>query len=624
MDIQDIQLKNIKLVIWDLDDTFWKGTLSEGSVFPIKENLKLVKDLTDRGIVNAICSKNDIQPVLSKLKELNIEGYFVFNSIDWTPKGERIAKMISDMGLRPVNVLFIDDNIVNLNEARYYSDSLMISEPAIIPTLVRYVEDLPANDKTHSRLERYKILEQKRDSKTLFSDNEAFLFSTDTRVEIKKDCLNQLDRIHELIMRTNQLNFTKNRMSKDELRMLLESRDVDSGYVNVSDKFGDYGIVGFYAIKNSKCIHFLFSCRTIGQGVEQYIYSTLGYPQLEIVGDVINQVSKMPPPKWINQSNPKKKDSLMPHNKQVREGKVVFKGPCDLMILTAYLKGSGNIIEEFTYQGEKGNTVEHHNHSVNMLTFQHLSEIDKNMLLDECIFNDKDMFKTAIYDSDTQLAFVSTLQEPHMGIYSRKDKDIKIAFAGYNRPLTDKKYWDHYINTQQYGCYYTETWLKSFSEKYEFIGRLSPSEVLNNYKILLSKMSPSACLCLVLGSEIPYEKESSSTFIGREKYHQELNPLLREWARTDSRVYILDWNEYITGQDSFNDTINHFTRDVYYKASLRVRDIIKEVTGQQIKEISLCQRLLLQLREKCWKYLDKDSIYYHYLRDLFHLIVKQK
>lgn len=624
MDIQDIQLKNIKLVIWDLDDTFWKGTLSEGSVFPIKENLKLVKDLTDRGIVNAICSKNDIQPVLSKLKELNIERYFVFNSIDWTPKGERIANMISDMGLRPLNVLFIDDNVVNLSEARYYSDSLMISEPAILPTLARYVEALPVNDKNHSRLERYRILEQKRDSKNQFSDNLAFLFSTDTRVEIKKDCLNQLDRIHELIMRTNQLNFTKNRMSKDELRLLLENRDVDSGYVNVSDKFGDYGIVGFYAIKNSECIHFLFSCRTIGQGVEQYIYSTLGYPQLEIVGDVINQVSKMPPPKWINQSNPKKKDSLMPYNKQVREGKVIFKGPCDLMILTAYLKGSGNIIEEFTYQGEKGNTVEHHNHSVNMLTFQHLSEIDKNMLLDECIFNDKDMFKTAIYDTDIQLAFVSTLQEPHMGIYSRKNKGIKIAFAGYNRPLTDKRYWDHYLSTKQYGCHYTEDWLKSFSENYEFIGRLSPSEVLDNYKSLLSMMSPTACLCLVLGSEIPYEKESSSTFIGREKYHQELNPLLREWARTDSRVYILDWNEYITGQDSFNDTINHFTRDVYYKASLRVRDIIKEVTGQQIKEISLCQRLLLQLREKCWKYLDKDSIYYHYLRDLFHLIVKQK
>ena len=128
----NILLQNIKLVIWDLDDTFWKGTLSEGEIQPIKENIDLVRDLTDRGVVNAICSKNDYNPAINKLTEIGVADYFVFNSIDWTPKGERVKNIIKDMGLRPANTLFIDDNIVNLNEAAFYCEDLMIAEPVII------------------------------------------------------------------------------------------------------------------------------------------------------------------------------------------------------------------------------------------------------------------------------------------------------------------------------------------------------------------------------------------------------------------------------------------------------------------------------------------------------------
>ena len=98
-----IDYSKIKLVIWDLDDTFWKGTLSEGPIVSIAENIQLVRDLTDRGIVNSICSKNDYKPTVQKLKELEVDDLFVFKSIDWTPKGQRISKLIKDMGLRPVN-----------------------------------------------------------------------------------------------------------------------------------------------------------------------------------------------------------------------------------------------------------------------------------------------------------------------------------------------------------------------------------------------------------------------------------------------------------------------------------------------------------------------------------------
>ena len=57
-----IDLKTINLVVWDLDDTFWEGILSEGGAILPEENAKLVRDLTDCGIINSISSKNEYEP----------------------------------------------------------------------------------------------------------------------------------------------------------------------------------------------------------------------------------------------------------------------------------------------------------------------------------------------------------------------------------------------------------------------------------------------------------------------------------------------------------------------------------------------------------------------------------
>ena len=110
-----MNFEEIKLIIWDLDDTFWQGILSEGEVSIPEENIKLIIRLTERGIVNSICSKNDESDVIKKLKEIGLEDYFVFNSINWNSKGPRIKKTIEQMALRDANVLFIDDNPSNLN-----------------------------------------------------------------------------------------------------------------------------------------------------------------------------------------------------------------------------------------------------------------------------------------------------------------------------------------------------------------------------------------------------------------------------------------------------------------------------------------------------------------------------
>lgn len=154
-------LNKIKLIIWDLDDTLWRGTLSEGGAQLPVEHSQLIANLTDAGIINSICSKNDLEPTKVELQRLGIWDYFVFPSINWENKGIRIKHLIDNMALRPVNVLFVDDNTFNLQDAKHCLPDLQIATPDIIPAIIEQLQSIEKKDRTHKRLNQYKILEKK-------------------------------------------------------------------------------------------------------------------------------------------------------------------------------------------------------------------------------------------------------------------------------------------------------------------------------------------------------------------------------------------------------------------------------------------------------------------------------
>jgi hypothetical protein len=163
--------------------------------------------------------------------------------------------------------------------------------------------------RTLTRLKQYKLLEtRKRDEQQVTGSNEEFSRGCDVRVCIESDVLSNIDRAIELINRTNQLNYTKNRLPEDidEARKILSTR-VDSsnhqaGLVRVADKYGDYGFVGFFETENgrkamvpgtsdSSLLHYCFSCRTLGMYIEQWLYDYLRRPELQVVGEVLTDFS---------------------------------------------------------------------------------------------------------------------------------------------------------------------------------------------------------------------------------------------------------------------------------------------------------------------------------------------
>lgn len=587
----------IKLVIWDLDETFWTGTLSEENVSVPAENVQLINRLTDIGIVNSICSKNDMEPVKRKLQEYGIFEQFVFLSVNWEAKGGRIKQLISDMQLRPANVLFIDDNSSNLEEARFFCPELMTALPEVLPSLLQQALASKKEDLAHKRLQQYRILEKKREQKKQFTSNEEFLYSSNIQVAFGKDCEENLERIHDLVWRSNQLNFTKVRSTKEELRKLFNDKSVTCGYVSVKDRFGEYGITGFYAIKDKKLLHFCFSCRTLGMGIEQYVYGVLDRPELQIVGEVVSDLSKKEVPGWINQRSGKTKDEPIPVKIGLAHS-VLIKGPCDLFQILPYIANKDVVDTEFTYVNQRGVTVEATGHTTHIVEAIRLTEAQKQRVLEEVPFADAGVYSDKIYKGGYRVVVISILTDANLGVYRRKGTGEQFAFLEGFHPITDPKNWEAYIRGE-YNCggfHFTQENLMRFSEKYEFVGINTPEQIVRNLKYIRQHLPKETAMAVMLGGELYYEKNTFPAYENRHLVHKKINDALRA-VQKDIDIHLIDVNRYLVDQSSFYDHFNHYIKPVYYQLAGEIVALINEQTGAGLKESSKLRMVQIRMKE---------------------------
>jgi FkbH-like protein len=272
----------IKLIVWDLDGILWNGTLAEEG--PGQINYKVIdfiKTTESTGIVHSICSKNNFHQTKEFLESLGIWDLFVFPSIDLTPKYQRVLSIIESCQLRAPNVLFVDDNTINTNEALFYIPEINVSND------VSFIDSF-TYEKSKSRTNQYRILEQKSVDK----NNIDFLKNSDINITITDEhgCIEFHDRIVELVNRSNTLNFTKSRMhvdfSEKNTGPYFHFNFPRQNYaVFVWDKYGYYGLVGFIGSDwdSNEVEHFVFSCRILNMGIENYcskfIAEKLGWKQ---------------------------------------------------------------------------------------------------------------------------------------------------------------------------------------------------------------------------------------------------------------------------------------------------------------------------------------------------------
>lgn len=572
---EGFEYEKIKLIIWDLDDTLWNGTISETETVIPEVNIELIKLLADHGVINSISSKNDEEPVAERLKEAGIWEYFVFNNINWDEKGSQISDKIKTMGLRSENVLFIDDNPRNLKEAVFNVHGLMTAGPDIIPYLTDHYTKLAPSDISHDRLEHYKLLERKTDARSQGVSREQFLYDSNIKVTINRNCLEELDRIHEMVMRTNQLNYTKHRDNKELLTRQITNDWNDCAYIRVVDRFGDYGIVGFYCYNTREKVmeHFLFSCRVLGMGIEQYVYNKLGDPEFEPAKPVASSLSHDSETPWINESVEDEITSDRIINNRVR---VLLKGPCDMSAIEPYLSGA-NITTEFNYVNDHGFVTTGQNHSEHIRESVELSEDELREIIKEVPFIIKGDFETKLFSKKYHVICYSLLQDLSAGLYRNRLTGNYISFSSRNFDLTDKKNANRFINKEIQGhdFDFTEEIIDNFADKWEFVGNTPLEMLLDNLEYIYENVPGKPLIILLLGSETDYEGYNEE-FAGQGEIYREINPVIKAFAEDHERIKVIDPTEFIGSQDDFEDCINHFSRNVYYEIAGRICELIND------------------------------------------------
>ena len=273
----------MKCVVWDLDETLWHGTLAEDGAAALTIDplvLSTIKELDRRGILQSAASKNDPEPALAALVALGVRDYLLFPQIGWGPKSRSVAHIAELLDIGLDTFIFVDDQPFERGEVGETLPGVTVMSERDIPGMLSLSRlDVPATAESGKRRAMYQTEERRlatfEDSGT---DYLTFLRGCFIRLEIDLLSPASRERAYELSQRTNQLNVSGTRYSRDDIAALMsDDGGTDTFMLSCSDRFGDYGIIGMCVLdrRQARVQAFMMSCRVQRKRVEQAFFSWL-------------------------------------------------------------------------------------------------------------------------------------------------------------------------------------------------------------------------------------------------------------------------------------------------------------------------------------------------------------
>lgn len=252
-----------KAVVADLDNTLWGGVIGETGAEGIElgdetpagmmyaEFQSYLKMLSMRGILLNVASKNEEAPARSGFERedspLKNTDFLCFEA-NWNPKSLSIEKIAKTLNILPDSMVFIDDNPA---ERELVSQEL--PEVAVLPInqpedsirlLDRsgYFECAAVSDDDIKRGDMYRQNAQRVELEQSFGNYEDYLRSLDMSANIHPFAAAHVERITQLINKTNQFNLTTRRYTTAEVEQRMNSKEYITLSGKLVDKFGDNGI----------------------------------------------------------------------------------------------------------------------------------------------------------------------------------------------------------------------------------------------------------------------------------------------------------------------------------------------------------------------------------------------
>lgn len=279
-----------KLLITDLDNTLWPGVVGEAGSDGIalagewpgeahRQLQRAMRELASSGILLAINSKNneaDARAVFDRPDMVLRWDDFAARRINWTDKAENIADMARELSLGVDSFVFLDDSPIECARVRSaFPEIEVVQLPAepdqFIDALLdcRGFDTLSVTSEDRLRAEGVKAERQRVAVAATAGDLTGFLSSLDLRIEIRPCDDEVIERVHQLLNKTNQFHLT---LERPGLATLAERR---SGLraVTLKDRFGDYGAIGALEVDRAgdefRLRNLAVSCRALGRRVEE-------------------------------------------------------------------------------------------------------------------------------------------------------------------------------------------------------------------------------------------------------------------------------------------------------------------------------------------------------------------
>lgn len=266
---------DVKCLVWDLDETLWRGTLLEGganALSPVAE--RVVRELDSRGILQSIASKNDHDVTWPRLEALGIADFFLHPQIGWDSKAKSIGTIAERLGIGLDTFAFVDDQAAERAEIRFMLPDVRVIDADELADLLSWPEFSPQfiTADSSNRRSMYRADEARKAAGESFDGaRDRFLASLDMRLVVRRATAADLERAHELTVRTNQLNTGGRTYSMEELAAYSTSPDHLVLVAELDDRFGTSGTIGLSLIERGDAVWtirlFLMSCRVLSRGI---------------------------------------------------------------------------------------------------------------------------------------------------------------------------------------------------------------------------------------------------------------------------------------------------------------------------------------------------------------------
>ena len=291
-----------KCLVLDLDNTLWGGVVGDEGIEGIVlgqgsgqgeafvEFQRYCKGLSARGVLLAVCSKNDeanaLEPFARHPEMVLRVGDISCFVANWRDKAENLREIAETLNIGMDSLVFVDDNPVERELIRRELPMVAVPEmpedPAGFAGMLAaagYFEGLRTTEEDRARCEQYKANAKRTQLRETTTDIGSYLESLRmTMVAAPIDEMS-LARVTQLINKTNQFNLTTARLTEAEVCGTMRDPKFVTMQVRLADRFGDNGMIAVVMarVSGSEAVieEWLMSCRVLGRRVEEACLNAL-------------------------------------------------------------------------------------------------------------------------------------------------------------------------------------------------------------------------------------------------------------------------------------------------------------------------------------------------------------